>query len=83
MLEAVALCDQITGRPLPTQYVEGNRRGDHIWWISDTARFQSDYPEWNLQYDVPKILREIYERNRFRWSKECTIEARKASLVSS
>jgi len=83
VLEAVALCDQITGRPLLTQYVEGNRRGDHIWWISDTARFQSDYPEWNLEYDVPKILREIHERNRFRWSKECTIEARKASLVSS
>jgi len=26
-------------------YVEDNRVGDHIWWISDVRRFQSHYPE--------------------------------------
>ena len=30
-------------------YVEQNRRGDHIWWIGDLARFQSHYPDWKQQ----------------------------------
>lgn len=28
--------------------------------------------EWNLPYDVPGILREIYEMNRDRWGAECS-----------
>jgi CDP-paratose 2-epimerase len=82
VLEAIALCDRITGKPLRTRYIDENRRGDHIWWISDVAHFQQDYPEWSLEYDVPKIMQEMYERNRSRWSEECTIGARKTSLVS-
>ena len=41
-------------------YVEENRRGDHIWWISDLSRFQAHYPEWKITFDVPRILNEIY-----------------------
>lgn len=68
MLEAIALCEEITGRKLNWQYFDENRQGDHIWWISDTARFQSHYPDWSLTYNVPAILREIYESNCSRWS---------------
>jgi CDP-paratose 2-epimerase len=39
-LEAIALCENITGKKLRTKYVEENRRGDHIWWISDLSHFQ-------------------------------------------
>jgi len=35
------------------EYVDENRRGDHIWWISDLSRFQEHYPEWKLEYNVP------------------------------
>ncbi|HUI44136.1 MAG TPA: NAD-dependent epimerase/dehydratase family protein [Terriglobia bacterium] len=69
MLEAIELCGQIAGRPLAWTYVDQNRRGDHIWWISDLRRFQSHYPGWKLEYDVPKILEEIYELNRGRWAR--------------
>ena len=34
MLEAIALCEEISGRTLDWTYVEDNRIGDHIWWIS-------------------------------------------------
>jgi CDP-paratose 2-epimerase len=71
MLEAIALCQEITGKQLPIKYVEQHRRGDHIWWISDISRFQSHYPGWKLQYDVPRILKEIYELNLDRWSEKC------------
>ena len=67
MLEAITLCEELSGRPLDWTYSETNRIGDHMWWISDLATFQSDYPEWKLQYDVPAILRDIYEHNAERW----------------
>ena len=67
MREAVALCEEITGRPMRTSYTDQNRAGDHIWWISDNGRFQDHYPEWSLRYDVPAILREIHEMNAERW----------------
>lgn len=67
ILEAIRLCEQITGKTLRWQYSEANRIGDHIWWISDLSRFKSHYPDWSLQYDVSSILREIFEYNRDRW----------------
>lgn len=67
MLEAIDLCQEITGRPLTWRYSEENRLGDHIWWISDLRKFQSHYPDWQVTHDVPAILREIYEANRERW----------------
>ena len=61
MREAIALCERITGQAMRVTYVEENRLGDHIWWISDVRKFQSDYPAWTLTYDVPAILEEIHE----------------------
>jgi CDP-paratose 2-epimerase len=69
MMEAVEMCEQISGKRLNSQYVDENRRGDHIWWISDISRFQEHYPEWRLEYSVPDILQEIYEVNSDRWSR--------------
>jgi CDP-paratose 2-epimerase len=68
LLEAINLCEEISGRPLKWSYSEKNRIGDHIWWISDLSRFKSHYPEWKIQYNVPQILREIFEMNRERWT---------------
>jgi CDP-paratose 2-epimerase len=69
MLEAIELCEEIAGQTLHWSYSEQNRRGDHIWWISDTSKFSGHYPNWRLQYDVPRILEEIYTQNRTRWQK--------------
>ena len=44
MLEAIELCEKISGRALEWSYEETNRIGDHIWWISDVRKFQSRYP---------------------------------------
>lgn len=68
MLEAIDLCEKISGRKLQWKYVDENRTGDHIWWIGDLSRFQSHYPDWKLAYDVPGILEEIYGMNRERWA---------------
>ena len=66
MLEAISICEKITGKKLSWKYNETNRVGDHIWWISDVRRFQKDYPDWNYRYDLHKILVEIYDGLRKR-----------------
>ncbi len=60
MLEAIALCEEISGRKLSWEYVEDNRIGDHIWWISDVRKFREHYPEWNFRYGLREILEEIH-----------------------
>ncbi|MHB9146726.1 MAG: NAD-dependent epimerase/dehydratase family protein [Symbiobacteriia bacterium] len=69
VLEGIAMCQEITGVELSWTYTERNRIGDHIWWISDVGKFQQHYPYWKMQYDVPRILNEIYEANRDRWKR--------------
>lgn len=69
MLEAIQVCQEITGRHLNWTYSEGNRIGDHIWWVSDNSKFMGHYPQWRLEYDVPRILKEIFETNHERWTK--------------
>ena len=70
MLEAITLAEEIAGRPMEWTYTEGSRMGDHIWYISDTRRLREDYPDWRITFDVPGILKEIYEQNIERWQAE-------------
>lgn len=66
--EAIALCEEITGKRMQTEYIDTPRRGDHIWWVSDVSRFQSHFPTWRLTRTVKDILVEIFEHGRKRWS---------------
>jgi CDP-paratose 2-epimerase len=59
VLEAIRLSEDLVGRRMNVRYVDENRIGDHIWWISDVRRFHSHYPEWRLTCDVKRILEEI------------------------
>jgi CDP-paratose 2-epimerase len=67
MLEAIELCPALTGYELNWQYAADNRKGDHIWYVSDLSKFMSHYPNWTVKHTIPDILREIYERNADRW----------------
>jgi len=68
VLEAIELCERVTKRRLDWSYVDQNRKGDHIWWISDLSHFQSLYPEWRPRYEVLSIMSEIYDRSQRRWA---------------
>jgi CDP-paratose 2-epimerase len=61
MLEAIKVCEAIAEKTLDWSYVETNRIGDHIWWISDVSKFKSHYPDWNWKYNINDILTQIYE----------------------
>jgi CDP-paratose 2-epimerase len=66
-LEAFTLAQEITGQEMISEYHDATRVGDHQWWIGSNAAFRADYPEWTQVYDVPMILREIYQANVDRW----------------
>ncbi|NJM72928.1 MAG: NAD-dependent epimerase/dehydratase family protein [Scytonema sp. RU_4_4] len=70
MLEAIDICQEITGKQMNDSYTDENRIGDHIWYISDLSKFKAQYPDWSIKYDVKQILREIYEYNIERWTRE-------------
>jgi len=61
--EAVAFCEELSGNNMDTVYRKSNRIGDHIWWISGLQKFESHYPEWKINYDVRRILEEVYMVN--------------------
>lgn len=61
MLEAIAIGEELSGNKLDYTYLEDNRIGDHIWYISDVRKFQEHYPDWKYQYDQRAILEEIYQ----------------------
>jgi CDP-paratose 2-epimerase len=71
MLEAIALCEEISGNKVHTEYVDTNRVGDHIWWISDVSKFQRHYPGWQYTRDVRQILEEIYTAKATAASARC------------
>ena len=67
MLEAISICERLTGRTMEWTYDDTNRVGDHVWWISDVSKFQMHFPKWKLKYNVESICKEIYENNLERW----------------
>ena len=68
VIEAVELCEQITGNKMKITYSDAHRTGDHIWYISDVDKFKSHYPGWSHTYTVADILCEMFEANKDRWA---------------
>ena len=61
MLEAIRIGEELSGNKLDFTYLEDNRIGDHIWYISDVRKFQEHYPNWKYEYSIENILGEIYQ----------------------
>ncbi len=61
ILEAARLVEELGGGRLKTEYVDENRRGDHICYISDLRKFQSHYPGWGITIPLRQILAETIE----------------------
>ena len=62
MLEAIELCEEISGNKMNYSYSETNRIGDHIWYISNLNKFKEHYPDWNWKYDLKSTLIEMNEK---------------------
>lgn len=59
ILEAFALVESISGKPMQYVYVDKNREGDHICYYSDLRKMKAHYPEWNITKPLTDIFKEI------------------------
>lgn len=66
VLEAFDLIKAISGKSMQSDYVEKNREGDHICYISDLNKIKAHYPSWAITKDLGMIFEEIYRAWRGR-----------------
>lgn len=59
VLEAITFLEEMLGRKLQWEYVDQNRVGDHICYISDLRRIKQDYPAWSITRSLESILHEL------------------------
>lgn len=59
MLEAIKLAEECTGKKMNTEYVDQNRIGDHICYISNLSKMKSHFPGWGITRDLKSIFKEI------------------------
>lgn len=48
------------------EYVDRNREGDHICYISDLSRIKEHYPQWSITKSLDTTFEEIYKSWRSR-----------------
>jgi len=51
------------GLKLRYSYNDTNRIGDHICYISDLSKVRGHFPNWKIEYNLPRILNEIVDRH--------------------
>lgn len=61
ILESFKLIESISGKKMVYEYVDKNREGDHICYISDLSRMKAHYPKWDITKNLQTIFEEIYE----------------------
>ena len=61
ILEAFARVEKLTDKKMLSTYVDKNREGDHICYISDLAKMRSHYPSWDLTKSLDDIFSEIVQ----------------------
>jgi CDP-paratose 2-epimerase len=60
ILEAFSLAAGISGKKMNFEYVDQNRQGDHICYISDLTKMKSHYPGWEITRNLQTIFEEIH-----------------------
>lgn len=68
MLEAISMCEDISGNKLEWSLDPKARIGDHRWWISSNASFEANFPKWKLTRNVPEMLQEIHDAGVRAWT---------------
>lgn len=74
MIEAIKMCEKLTGSKMKYTYNESNRIGDHIWYISDVSKFRKHYPGWNYKYNLEAIMLEMYTDISKRLSEDTAVK---------
>jgi len=61
ILEAFSHIEALSGRKMQYEYVDQNREGDHICYISDLSKMRAHYPSWDITKDLNAVFEDIYK----------------------
>ena len=61
ILEAFAITENFTGKKQIYTYVDENRIGDHICYISNLAKMRRDYPAWDITISLEDTIKQIVD----------------------
>jgi len=65
ILEAIEKIEKVLNKKANIKYIDKNRIGDHIWYISDVSKFKSHYPDWKYSYNSDQIIEQICKDGNF------------------
>jgi CDP-paratose 2-epimerase len=57
--EAFKITEKFSGKKQIHQYVDENRVGDHICYISNLSKMRAHYPAWNITISLEETIRQI------------------------
>ena len=60
ILEAFEKITALSGKPMQWEYVDKNREGDHICYISDLSKMKAHYPGWDITKTLEDVFGEIF-----------------------
>jgi CDP-paratose 2-epimerase len=61
ILEAFDRAAALSGKKMQFEYVDKNREGDHICYISDLGKMRQQYSGWNISISLDTIFQQIFE----------------------
>lgn len=59
VLEAIAMVEKLTGKPMLTAYKTPPRKGDHICYYTDLRKAMAHYPQWRVTKSLSAIIGEL------------------------
>lgn len=68
ILEAFELIGAISGKPMKHEYLDKNREGDHICYISDLRKIKQHFPNWTITKSLDTIFQETHDAWKRRMS---------------
>jgi CDP-paratose 2-epimerase len=66
ILEAFDLISAISGKRMNYEYVEQNRAGDHICYISNLDKMKAHFPGWGITKNLQTTFQEIHDSWMYR-----------------
>jgi CDP-paratose 2-epimerase len=60
ILEAFERIAALSGKAMRYEYVDKNREGDHICYVSNLSKMRHHYPDWDISKSLDDIFLEIY-----------------------
>ena len=61
ILEAFKKVEALSGKAMKFDYLDENRIGDHICYLSDLTKMRTHYPDWDLSQSLDDIFEQIYQ----------------------